>query len=226
MIVVVASHYDRRALGIVEDWGADSATILSAEDLCRPGWRLEIPSGPPGFAVVGGRTVRADEIDGILTLRPCVFAEELQDIQPAHRKYVAAEVNSFLLAWLATRTCTVMNRPSPRCLAGPGWLPEQWVRTANQRGIPAHTCRRVPDGEAGRAIPETLEVIAVGERCFGADDPILRKRALELARAADVDLVSVRFAADDGRFVSANVWPSLADPAVLAAVRRRLETGT
>jgi hypothetical protein len=226
MIVVVASSYDRRAIRIVENWGFDCATILSAEDLCRPGWLLRVPLGPPGAAVIGSRTVRAEQLQGILTLRPCVFPEELQDIQSAHRNYVAAELNAFLLAWLTAQTCTVINRPTPCCLAGPGWRPEQWVRAAAQMGIPAQTRRQVPNGNAVPIAEETLEVIAIGEQCFGFDDSVLRERTLKLAKAANVDLLSVRFSADEGSFFSANVWPSLADPAVLEAVRRRLENTT
>jgi hypothetical protein len=223
MIAVVASSYDRHALRIVENWGFDCAMILSAEDLCRPGWLLRVPLGPSGTAVIGGRTVRAEQIHGILTLRPCVFPEELQDIQSVHRKYVAAELNAFLLTWLTAQTCTVINRPTPCCLSGPGWGPEQWARAAAQMGIPAQIRRQVPNAEAIPIAQEALEVVAIGENCFGFVDSILRERTLKLAKAASVDLLSVRFTADEGRFLSANVWPSLSDPAVLDAVRRRLE---
>jgi len=84
MIVVVASAYDVRALRIVAHWGSQSAAILSAGDLCMPGWALRVPLGPPNTAVIGGRTVPAGEIRGILTLRPCIFPEHRHafDAQP------------------------------------------------------------------------------------------------------------------------------------------------
>jgi hypothetical protein len=223
MIVVVASAHDVRALRVVAHWGSQSAAILSAEDLCMPGWILRVPLGPPNTAVISGRTVPAEQIRGILTLRPCIFPEELQNIQSAHRKYVAAEVNAFLLAWLSAQSCPVLNRPTACCLAGPNWRPEQWTQAASRLGIPAQTRRHVPDETAVPDGGESLEVIAVGEQCFGCSDSILRERTLKLAHVAAVDLLSVRFSADGGRFLSASVWPSLTDPAVLEAVRQRLE---
>src|SRR6476661_6331634 len=103
MIVVVASAYDVRALRIVAHWGSQSAAILSAEDLCMPGWVFRVPLGSDTTAVIGGRTILTEQIRGILTLRPCIFPEELLNIQSVHRKYVAAELNAFLLAWLTAQ---------------------------------------------------------------------------------------------------------------------------
>jgi hypothetical protein len=223
MIVLVASAYDARALRIVSHWGSQCAAILSAEDLCMPGWVLQVPQGSRTTAVIGGRTISAEQISGILTLRPCIFLEELQKIQSAHRQYVAAELNAFLLAWLTARSCPVLNQPTACCLAGPNWRPEQWTQAAARLGIPAQTRRHVPNEKAVPNASETLEVIAVGERCFGYDDSILRDRALKLAQAAAVDLLSVQFSADRGRFLSASVWPSFTNPTVLQAVRQRLE---
>ena len=222
MIAVVASAHDVRALRIAAHWGSQCAAILSAEDLCMPGWALQVPPGPSATAVIGGRTVPAKQIRGILTLRPCIFPEELPNIQSAHRKYVAAELNAFLLAWLAAQSCPVLNRPTACCLAGPNWRPEQWAQAAARLGIPAHSRRNVPNEDIVPNAEETLEVIAVGEQCFGFDDSMLRDRTLKLAEAAAVELLSVRFSADRGRFLSASEWPSLRDPAVLETVRQRL----
>lgn len=224
MIAVVASAYDVRALRIVAHWGSQCAAILSAEDLCMPGWVLQVPLSPDTSAVIDGKTIPAKQISGILTLRPCIFPEELLNIQSAHRKYVAVELNAFLLAWLTAQSCPVLNRPTASCLAGPNWRPEQWTQAAARLGIPAQTRRHVPNENAVTNAGETLEVIAVGEHCFGCGDSILRDRTLKLAQAAGVDLLSVRFSADRSCFLSASVWPSFTDPAVLEAVRQRLES--
>jgi len=224
MIAVVASAYDVRARRIVAHWGIQSATMLTAADLCMPGWRLSVPLAPPLTAVIGGRTVPAEQICGILTLRPCVFPEELESIQSVHRKYVAAEVNAFLLAWLTAQSCPVLNRPTACCLAGPNWRSEQWTRAAAQLGIPAQVRRCIPHEKAVPIARESLEVIVVGDQCFGCEDPMLRDTTLKLAQVAGVELLSVHFSADRSRFLSASVWPSLRDPAVLDAVRQRLES--
>ena len=224
MIVVVASIHDVRALRIVANWGSESAAVLSAEDLCMPGWVFQVPIDPHTTAIIGGQKISAERISGILTLRPCIFPEELQNIQAVHRKYVAAELNAFLLAWLTAQSSRVVNRPTACCLAGPNWRPEQWTQAAARLGIPAETRRHIPSHDVIPNDGETLEVITVGEQCFGCGDSVLRDRSLKLAQAAGVELLSVRFSVDRARFVAATAWPSLTDPAVLEAVRKRLES--
>jgi hypothetical protein len=224
MIVVVASAYDVRARSIVAHWQSRGAAILSAEDLCVVGWRLAVPHEPSlTTVVVQGKTVLASAIDGIVTLRPCIFPEELHEVDSSHRKYVAAEFNAFLLAWLSAQSCPVLNRPTASCLSGPNWQPEQWVQLAVGLGIPAQTRRSIPAQSHGSRGGETVEVISVGECCFGTDDPTLRCWTLKLAHAAKVELLSIRYSADDGRFIAANIWPPLKDPMVLEAVLHRLE---
>jgi hypothetical protein len=222
MIVLVASAHDPRARGVVEHWGSQCVTMLTAEDLCMPGWQFTVPIPRNGVAVLGGKVVPVAEIKGILTLRPCIYSEELLSIGAAHRKYVAAESNAFLLAWLAAQTCPVLNRPTPGCLAGPNWRAEQWTLAAARLGIPAQPWH-YPGGHAVGNSEEAYEVTAVGEQCFGCRDAALRRNTLQLARAAGVELLSLRFSKDDGRFLSANIWPQLTHAAVLAAVREFLE---
>jgi hypothetical protein len=223
MIVVVASGHDPRARSIVEHWGSQCAMTLTAEDLCMPGWQFTAPRPQNGMAVIGGKIVPDAEIEGILTLRPCIFAEELLSIAAAHRSYVAAELNAFLLAWLAARACPVLNRPTASCLAGPNWRPVQWTLAAARLGIPAQTRRCIAGRHAHSNFEEAYEITAVGEQCFGCQDTILRTNTLRLARAAGVDLLSVRFSRDEGRFLSANIWPQLTNAAVIVAVRESLE---
>jgi hypothetical protein len=223
MIVVVGSGHDPRARSIVEHWGSQCAMMLTAEDLCMPGWQFTAPRPQNGIAVIGGKIVPDAAIKGILTLRPCVFAEELLSIAAAHRKYVAAELNAFLLAWLAAQTCPVLNRPTAGCLAGPNWRAEQWTLAAARLGIPTQTRHCIAGRHAHRNFEEAYEITAVGEQCFGWQDTTLRTNTLRLARAAGVDLLSVWFSRDDGRFLSANIWPQLTDAAVAVAVRETLE---
>lgn len=225
MIVVVASGHDPRARSVMEHWDSQRAMMLTAEDLCMPGWQFTVPRPQIGMAVIGGKLVADAEIEGILTLRPCIFPEELLSIAAAHRSYVAAELNAFLLAWLAAQTCPVLNRPTASCLAGPNWRAEQWTLVAARLGIPAQPRHCIPDRQSDKSIEnfeEAYEITAVGEQCFGCPDTALRANTLRLARAAGVDLLSVRFSRDEGRFLSANIWPQLADAAVAVAVHESL----
>ncbi|HEY6344002.1 MAG TPA: hypothetical protein VIY49_21105 [Bryobacteraceae bacterium] len=223
MIVVVASSYDAYALSIVAHWQSGYSTMLTAEDLCSPGWSISVPRSGRGAAVIGGRIVRPDQISGILTLRPRVFAPELRAIHPDDRAYVAAELNAFLLEWLMAQSCPVLNRPSLSCLAGPDWRVEQWIHIAGRLGVPVRTRRRhVRNDCSPRAEEPAVEIILVGERCFGCDDPRLQSWSRRLAEAAGTDLLCTRFSLPEGDLLSAHSWPRLTDPAVLAAVRARL----
>jgi hypothetical protein len=210
MIVVVASTYDARAQNVVAHWGSGCATMLSLEDLCSPGWVLSVPhSTASQTTVAGGRVAPTSEISGVLTLRPCVFQEELSKFRREDRPYVAAELNAFLLAWLTSLRCPVLNRATACCLAGPNWRPEQWHNAAHQLGMASGP-------EAG----ETTAVTLAGGEYFG--DPSYQRNTVALAHASCVELLTVRYGAKDGTFVSANCWPPLTDPAVLDAVRMRL----
>ncbi|MGH2356006.1 MAG: hypothetical protein ACRDJN_30740, partial [Chloroflexota bacterium] len=216
------------------------------------GWRHAPGQATAGAAtasaaVIGGRRVTVDQIDGVLTRLPSVFPDELTHIVPADRTYVAAEMRAFLIAWLSTLPCPVLNRPSPGCLAGPAWSPEQWVRAATRLGIPARPFHRhaVPGGipSAGHAPgdasgasdgdirpPEVVTVTTVtivGRRCLGTTERRLAAAARRLARAAGADLLSAHF---DGpgsaaRFLSADPWPDVSAPAVADAVARYFRRG-
>src|SRR5260370_39218073 len=58
---------------------------------------------------------------------------------------------------------------------------------------------------------EIIEVTVVGERCIGNSDSTLVRQARQLATAAGVDLLSVRFNHRDGTFSGVNLWPDLTD---------------
>ena len=109
--------------------------ILTCEDLSAPGWRHRL--GGASTAVIGGETVPAAGIRGVLIRRSHMLEWEPEHIVPGDRAYVAAEMTAFLRSWLSGLGCPVLNRPAPTCLSGPGWCREQWVQTAARLGIPA-----------------------------------------------------------------------------------------
>ena len=173
--------------------------------------------------MIGGRTVRPDQISGILTLRPGIFAPELRAIHASDREYVATELNAFLLEWLMAQSCPVLNRPSLSCLAGPNWRVEQWINAAAQLGVPVRTHRRhVGNDLETHENDQAIELISVGERCFGCDDDRLQSWSRRLGEASATDLLCTRFSLSGGELLSAHPWPRLTDAAVLAAVRERL----
>jgi hypothetical protein len=173
--------------------------------------------------MIGGSTVKVSDISGVLTLRPCVFAEELAHIFAGDRAYVAAEMNAFLIAFLSKLKCPILNRPTPLCLSGPNWRLEQWVKAAASLSIPVVPVhRRITDLHAASAAlgPGAHEVTVVGGRCFGPADAGLASQARQLAKIANVDLVSFWFrpTARGAQFVAADLWPDLARAEIAEAV--------
>jgi hypothetical protein len=240
VLAVLASRHDRSAEALLARWD-ERAALISCEDLSTPGWRFDLEHPADGTAVVQGRVVRVADIDGVLTRRPSVAEEELIHVVPADRRYVAAEMNAFLLAWLTALPRPVVNRPSTTSLLGPHWRREQWVRAAVSLGIPSVPSRRVagpvsptpssttvgqrlgaeePAGAAGVGAALTTGIVIVGERWFGDAAPELGDRAIRLARHAGAPLLEVWFEhpGRDARLIDAHPYASLAEPGVADAV--------
>ena len=227
MIVVVGSRFDQEALKIVGTWSAWGAALLSADDLSKPGWRVSPLDWRGSRAVVGGSVVPVRNIRGVLTRRPQIFAAELGHVSPADREYVAVEMSAFLLCWLSMLPCPVHNSPTPTCLAGPNWSPQQWVRAAALAGLrvrPIRARSSEPDeGHSGRQGAAVVVTVA-GDECIGAPDEKVAVSARRLAAAAGVSFLAVRFGLGDGppEFMGADPFPDLADSRVVDAVLETL----
>ncbi len=213
MIVVVASCFDQGARTLAARQGTDTVALLTCADLSVPGWRHYVAAAGTPVAVIGGREVALEEITGVATCLPNVSELELLHIVPADRAYVAAELTAFMLSWLSTLSCPVVNRPSPTCLSGPYWRPEQWVHLASRVGMPVQPVRRrvaLAEGSAP-ADPDSVTVTVIGERCLGHGDAAMLDGARRLARAANVEVLTVRVSGPEpgAVFLGADPWPDL-----------------
>jgi hypothetical protein len=226
MLVLFTSHCDREARELAARWAAHDAVLLTCEDLSTTGWRHRLPRRAAGAAaVIGGRTVAPAEIDAVLTRWPGVFEQELGQIAPEERSYVASEMTAFLRSWLTQLDCPVVNRPTATTLIGPSWRPEQWVHAAAGLRIPARPVRRhvdlsAPSRPAGAEEPRFVTVTVVGERSFGPAHPLLGEHARRLAAAAGVELLAVHFSGPerDAELLSADLLPPLDQDAVCDAL--------
>jgi hypothetical protein len=227
MLVLFASRHDATADALLARWADHGATLLTPLDLSRAGWRHFLDAGRADTAVVGGRVVACEEITGVLVRWPCVYERELSQIDPGDRAYVAREMTAFLTSWLTRLRCPVLNRPTPTSLLGPSWRPEQWVQAAARAAIPVHVVeRRVRFSSPGEPAssrapgPPPCTVTVVGDRWFGAADPVLAVRARLLADAAGVDLLAVSFdrSDPDALLIGADLWPDLTSDDVADAV--------
>jgi hypothetical protein len=146
------------------------------------------------------------EITGVLTRTPWVTRHELPQIEEADRDYVAAEIYAFLLSWLASLNCPVVNRPMPGRLAGPSWAERQWLAAAGSAGLKVSP-------RTGELRGRVVVVTVVGRQCFGEASPELHAGSLRLAALAQVELLGVHFdgSDSDALFVGANPFPPLDD---------------
>ena len=188
------------------------AVRLTPADLSAPGWAFDPHAVAEGVAVIEGAPLPVRAITGVLTRLPWVVPAELEHIRMADRAYAAAEMNAFLFAWLSALECPMLNRPTAGCLAGPGLHPVEWADAAARAGVP--TSRG----------PDRATVTVVGERCVGDVHPLQAERARRLAAEVHAGLLRVRFSSpgDDGRVVSADPWPDVADPAIARAILAQL----
>lgn len=224
MLIIFASHFDRDAQSLADYWSAYDAVLLTAEDLSVAGWRYYSDGNEASTAIIGGRTVEAKEISGVLTRWPAIIESEIAHIVGDDRAYVAAEMTAFLRCWLTTLKCPVLNRPTATTLFGPAWRPERWIHVGARLGMPVRRVHR-QTGVTAKSTEETAQiqstvVTVVGDRCFGDVDPDLRQQSRRLASAAGVDLLAVHF---DGSkrgsaLLNADLLPDLSSPEVADAV--------
>lgn len=222
MIVILASRYDAVARRLADRWAAHDAVVLTVDDLAAPGWRWTGGAGiPTGTMGLRGTAVPFDRIRGVITRLPHVHEHELPFTHEDDRAYVAQEMSAFLLAWLSSLPCPVINRPSASSLTGVAWRREQWLHRAALVGLPVVPFRRTPDASAGRAPPRpAIRTAVVGDRVLEAPDPTLAARSRALAREAAADLLAVEYVLVEQRWRvhAADPLVDLDNAAVAAAV--------
>jgi len=222
MIVVISGKQDHCTQTAVSRW--PDSVLLTCTDLSTGGWRYLVSRPLESMAVADGNVISVKDITGVLTRIHCVSGHELTGIVPQDRGYVAGEMTAFLLAWLSSLTCPVLNEPSTTCLSGPDWTFERWIATAARLGIPiTPVCRSTGFGFPSQGIAHggsKVNVTVVGRRCLGEVDKTLALQARRLADAAGVDLLGVEFNVPEAGAccVGANLWPDLSAPDVADAV--------
>jgi hypothetical protein len=162
------------------------------------------------------------EITGVVTTRPAVFEQELRHIVAADREYVASEMNAFLVCWLSSLPCNVVNRPTPGCLFGPAWRIEQWLGAAARIGIPinANNASAARRGEDVGAFIGGCSVTVVGEQLVEETNAALGAYVRALAKMAGVTLLTATFDGSnaEARLLGATAWPDLGSPEISKAV--------
>jgi hypothetical protein len=216
MIVIFASPFDNHAKRLAAVWADHDVRVLSSRDLSSIGWRHYVGCADNESAVISGEVVSVDIITGVLVRWPGVFVQELTHISQPDREYVAGEMTAFLVSWLSSLKCPVINRPTPLQLTGPLWRREQWIHAAARLGIPVRAYNREVTRDtkrmAEKVVPLPTNIVTVvGSRRFGSANAALLEKAGQLAELAGVCLVELGFdvSCDDAHFVDANLTPDI-----------------
>ena len=230
-ILILAGATDDSARALAQRWAASGARLLLPRDLLHAGWQYRLGQANDSVTVVDGERFRARELAGVLTRLTTIFPQELVEVVPEDRSYIAAEINAFLVAWLSALPIPVLNRATPTCLSGPNWRHEQWVHVAAKAGIPITPARRsVPSSAYSASTPTSISpvvITVIGQKCIGPADSVLYAFARRLAIASSTELLSVHFSGR-GRhatFLTASTVPDVASGEIERAVLEHLTGG-
>jgi hypothetical protein len=173
-------------------------------------------------------------------LLPGVSLAELPHIVPDEREYFASEMMAFLVAFLISLPCPVINTPSPLSLVGPRLLHEQWLARAIAAGMTVRPWRRGasaavggcqvvaqhPTSDSGEHDGSGVRTYSlVGRRCFAEPDtetpsPAIVDQLRRLAAAVGVQVMTAQFVRQDRElcFVGATTTVDVSIPAVADAI--------
>lgn len=172
MIVAIGHRFDLA----LEAWCRSSrhdVQRLLVSDLMRPGWQHFVPSGGRGRAVVNGNVIETSAVEMVVTFADGFVPDEVFDICPDDRAYACLEMNAFLRAWLLSRSCKVVPRPTVEGFRGP--YADALLRRGAMLGIDTVPRRFSTNARLGPASPfETgpaEEVHVIGAACLSPSVP-------------------------------------------------------
>jgi hypothetical protein len=188
MLLVLGSALDSQPSALVDHWRAAGrdVSLVSPADLSQPGWTLRVGRPDATRAVVSGRVLTSQDIEAVVCALAWIAPEELTHVVPRDRDYVAQEITAFLLAWLQTLSCPVVDRPIASSLAGSGRSSWEWAALAASVGVDATPTWDGP----------TAPVTVVGDQPVETLDPTMAQAAVAIASAAGLRLVTLHFRPD------------------------------
>ena len=218
-VAIVGSAFDHSAVEFAARWRSHGARLIDVDDLSTRGWSVRPGCSHGSTAVLDGSVVPCDEIVGVITTRPAVLEQELRNVVPADRIYVAGEMSAFLLAWLSGLSCPVINPPTATCLCGPAWPIERWLNVASSLRIPINPAFLLAKlhGTGPDSVPQCATSVLDDAASVDADECLLVYTGA-LARAAGTAFLTATFDSNqpDGRLLYANCVPDLSSPAITA----------
>lgn len=88
------------------------------------------------FVLVSGETIESNALKGVVNRLGAAPAAQFAAASLRDRIYAQEELHAFLLGWLASLECPVLNPPEPSFLAGPWYPPVEALQLAALAGLP------------------------------------------------------------------------------------------
>jgi hypothetical protein len=213
MILFCTSAHDACSASFIREQLRVPARCLTPVDLSTAHWVHHWRNGRHNSSVASEVRLPTRHVRLVVSLLPAITPAELGHVVAPDRDYVAAEMHAFLRFWLSELTCPVINGPTGSALCGPGWSMRRWRWAAADAGF------ELASTEFHAAPLQRITVI--GESVIARDvSQSLQERALLLARAAHVDLLTILIAVN--QFVGSWLAPNWRDQEVAAAAAQYL----
>ena len=190
--MIVASALDQAAAALATSWEKYGAVLVTPRLLSERGWKYEVGQAGLSRGVGHRGPFEAASIRCAYSRLTIVGDHDVRHIMPEDRRYVAAEMQAFLVAWLTEIPCPVLNAPTPISLAGPGWTSHRWTSLATEADFPLSLSGEASAWDFDRPpgfVPRHLSVIdgKVAQDC----PDFIRQRCARLAGLADIPLFTV-----------------------------------
>jgi hypothetical protein len=198
-----------RATGVVLAW--DDELLLGS----RFTHRIDARGVATEVVLAGGRRLDSATLSGLACRLTHLLPLQFATAAEADRDYAAMESQALLLSWLASLRCPVLNRASPRGLAGPVLGALEWSALAAASGLRA---RRIRTGGREELEAEPVEdptriLLVVGERVLGDVREDEAAACVSLSRRVGCPVLGVELAGPRGSgpalFCGAEVVPRL-----------------
>lgn len=187
--LVLCHIHDRSAVRVYcalrKRLGAGAVELASGEELAlAPRWNHTLDSGNVGteLTLADGRRLQSDRMRLVFQRIQQLDIPQFARSKPNDREYAVTEMQALLLSWLAGLPCPVVNRAGPRGLCGADRSRLEWMKLAENAGLPTRGFELVSDA---RRFPRPDFVPHLAVNGAGADDPppILRPELLGRAPA-------------------------------------------
>lgn len=239
MILIIADRHDHAAQWLADRLSARSprtgrrvALVTPLQLACstRIVHRLSTGACSASFDLADGTRLDFAAVTGVINRMAAMPTGQLASASPQDRDYAEGEWHAFLLGWLASLPCPVLNPPSPEWLAGTSRsvLATRHLAAAAGLAIEAGAADDPAMLEPSMSHPAgTAHFACEGQLVGPIVDRATREAMLTFAAAYGSPLLQIDTAPDERgarRLVGATVLVDFArgGPALVAAIERAL----